>query len=607
MKHGPNLRLPHWWRTKLAVVVTFVLLTGVADARGQSLPTNWQSRDIGAIGTPGNAYADFDRGVWYVNGAGEDIWGTSDAFHYAYTQLHGDGQITALVTGITNTHTFAKAGLMIRESLAPESRHVLVNLRPDGSHEFLTRLETAGRTIAGGHPAAGIPRLLALVRSGDRIEAFTSANIHNAWTSIGWASIGSLADTLYVGLAVTSHDQAALNTSTFEAVHARSALTTDLPHPWTTQTIGDTARGSTFYRLASNNFQVNGSGPDIWGTSDGFQYVSQPIDGDQEIIVRLTHIDNTHPYAKAGVMLRESLTASSAHVILDVKPDGGVEFMTRSDTGGPTLFVAGGTAAVPRIDGPDAAAVWLKLVRSGANVTGYTSEDGTVWSVVGSTETTIGRSAHIGMAVTSHDVSRMNAGVFDSAFIGRPASDEILVYAADAGNLYGGWTLSSDSTAAGGQGLTTPNSGYAVLDAPLTTPAMYFDAVFDAKADTPYTLWLRIRAAHNSKWSDSVWVQFSDALVDGSPTYRLNTTSALLVNLATDYTASSLNAWGWANGAYWLVQPATVTFGRTGPQSIRVQVREDGVNLDQIVLSSSRYIDRPPGPSTNDNTIVPEE
>jgi len=97
-----------------------------------------------------------------------------------------------------------------------------------------------------------------------------------------------------------------------------------------------------------------------------------------------------------------------------------------------------------------------------------------------------------------------------------------------------------------------------------------------------------------------------DARVNGSSVYPLNTTNALLVNLTTDGTGSSLSGWGWINSAYWLSQPTTVTFAASGTHTLRVQVREDGVQFDQIVLSPTTYLNAPPGPTANDSTIVPK-
>jgi len=113
-------------------------------------------------------------------------------------------------------------------------------------------------------------------------------------------------------------------------------------------------------------------------------------------------------------------------------------------------------------------------------------------------------------------------------------------------------------------------------------------------------------AVANSKYNDSIWVQFSDAMANGSAVYPINSTSALLVNLATDSTGGSLSGWGWQNTAYWLSQATTVTFATSVAHTMRVQVREDGVQLDQIVLSASQYANAPPGPVHNDTTIVPK-
>ena len=113
-----------------------------------------------------------------------------------------------------------------------------------------------------------------------------------------------------------------------------------------------------------------------------------------------------------------------------------------------------------------------------------------------------------------------------------------------------------------------------------------------------------MQALNNSKYNDSLWVQFSDALSGGSPIYPMNTTSGLDVNLATDSAAGSLNNWGWQNGAYWLSQPTTVTFASSGTHTMRIQVREDGVQFDQIVLSGAQYLTAAPGGPTNDTTIV---
>src|SRR5262249_23361272 len=188
------------------------------------------------------------------------------------------------------------------------------------------------------------------------------------------------------------------------------------------------------------------------------------------------------------------------------------------------------------------------------------------------------------------------------------AAQNVVIYASDvpAAGIHGAWTIASDATAANRTKLITPDNGWASSANALASPADYIEITFNAAANTLYAIWFRLQASNNSKYNDSIWVQFSDALANGTAVYPLDSTSALNVNLATDATASSLNGWGWQNGAYWLSQATTVSFARSGSHTMRIQVREDGVQLDQIVLSPSTYLSVAPGSATHDSTIVPK-
>jgi hypothetical protein len=153
--------------------------------------------------------------------------------------------------------------------------------------------------------------------------------------------------------------------------------------------------------------------------------------------------------------------------------------------------------------------------------------------------------------------------------------------------------------------MTSANLGWATADRPLAAPANYFEMTFDAPAGITYRVWLRLRASGNSKWNDAVWVQFSDSVASATPIYRIGSTSALMVNLER-CSGCGTSGWGWHNGAYWLSQTTAISFASSGTHTLRVQIREDGVEVDQIVLSPSRYLASAPGGITNDNTIVPK-
>src|SRR5438874_11269752 len=118
-------------------------------------------------------------------------------------------------------------------------------------------------------------------------------------------------------------------------------------------------------------------------------------------------------------------------------------------------------------------------------------------------------------------------------------------------------------------------------------------------------MWLEVPGNGEPETDDSVWVQLSDALVNGVAAYPIGTTSGLLVNLE-NCSACGTSAWGWQNSSWWLAQSSTFVFTTAGPHTLRIQVREDGVMLDQIVLSPMQYLATPPGPVVNDTTIVPK-
>ena len=184
---------------------------------------------------------------------------------------------------------------------------------------------------------------------------------------------------------------------------------------------------------------------------------------------------------------------------------------------------------------------------------------------------------------------------------------EVVMHAARAPVRAGAWRSVSDTTAAGGARMEHPDAGASKLDAPLANPTNYFELRFHAEARRAYRLWVRARASGNSYRNDSVYVQFSGSATEGgSPTYRIGTTSATAVVLE-DCSGCSISGWGWQDNGYGRdTYGPVIYFAETGQQSIRIQGREDGVSIDQLVLSAGEYLSRAPGTLTNDTTILPE-
>jgi endonuclease/exonuclease/phosphatase family metal-dependent hydrolase len=185
------------------------------------------------------------------------------------------------------------------------------------------------------------------------------------------------------------------------------------------------------------------------------------------------------------------------------------------------------------------------------------------------------------------------------------AASEIVLYAADAASVRGHWAATASSGAAASRSMKSADQGFSSANAPLAAPSHYFELSFDADAGTTYRVWLRLRAEGNSKWNDAVWVQFNDSTTPGgNAVYRIGTTSGLMVNLERCSGCGTAN-WGWQNTAYWLSQETAVRFAASGRHTLRVQTREDGVEIDQVVLSPVKYLSSAPGAITNDTTILP--
>jgi endonuclease/exonuclease/phosphatase family metal-dependent hydrolase len=183
-------------------------------------------------------------------------------------------------------------------------------------------------------------------------------------------------------------------------------------------------------------------------------------------------------------------------------------------------------------------------------------------------------------------------------------AQDIVLYSSDVSRVQGNWSSSASSSGAGGQRMTSTDYGWSTTDAPQANPGDYFEATFTAPSYTTYHVWLRMRAGNDSKWNDSVWVQFSDAATtNGSAAYRIGTTGALSVNLEPCANCG-VAGWGWQDTSYWLTQSPLIMFGARGTHTIRIQTREDGVQVDQIVLSPANYLTRPPGPLSNDTTVL---
>jgi hypothetical protein len=189
---------------------------------------------------------------------------------------------------------------------------------------------------------------------------------------------------------------------------------------------------------------------------------------------------------------------------------------------------------------------------------------------------------------------------------GAVAGGDIVIRANDIATLRGTWVRQSDATAADGVKVRNPDAGAPKLTTPLANPANYIEHFLPTRAHVAYRLWIRGRADNDFYGNDSAYVQFSDSVDSaGTPIWRSGTTSAATYVLE-DCNGCDVQGWGWNDNGYGSgVLGPLVYFESDGPHSIRIQTREDGLSIDQIILSPERYLTTAPGKTKNDTTIVP--
>ncbi len=206
--------------------------------------------------------------------------------------------------------------------------------------------------------------------------------------------------------------------STFIDTCFISVLPSSIPDPWVLDKIGfdEGANISPSAHYNNNIFSIQSSGEDIWGTSDQFAYVNQEISGNQSISARLISQTFTDPWAKSGLMIRESNSPNSAFMMLCATPENGLSLQWREHTGGQCDYENIGSFTLP---------VYIKLLKDGSTFKAYKSTNGgRYWVLLDSMK--LNRSFQepylIGMEVVSHNTGLSNISEFDNVNIDSVAS-----------------------------------------------------------------------------------------------------------------------------------------------------------------------------------------
>ncbi len=209
-------------------------------------PQDWTLNDVNTLSLwfRGNPirFVDQGNGAFTVSGAGHDIWDNADDFRFVFKQLSGNGSIIVNVPSLVNTNAWAKAGVMIRESLDAGSPFAYMIISPSNGASFGWRQTPAATPGSANTAGVVAPQWVKLTRTGNAFTAQYSAD-GKTWLDVkNPALTGTVVSTtvpmpanVYIGLCVTSHNTAAATTAELSG----AATTGNVSGAWQQVWIGD--------------------------------------------------------------------------------------------------------------------------------------------------------------------------------------------------------------------------------------------------------------------------------------------------------------------------------------------------------------------------------
>lgn len=181
-----------------------------------------------------------------------------------------------------------------------------------------------------------------------------------------------------------------------------------LPKPWLSGDLGEVRRPGGA-ELRGGAFRVRSAGTNAAGTADACHWVFQPVADRCEVVARISKVQRTDPWARAGLMMRESLDPGARNVFVSVSAARGGVFHLREVTRGETEVSLARDVTVP---------IWLKLKREGDDFLAFNSRNGMQWTLVERTNLRMARNYYAGLAVVAVRDGTMNESVFEYVELG---------------------------------------------------------------------------------------------------------------------------------------------------------------------------------------------
>jgi hypothetical protein len=221
-------------------------------------PRDWTEEGLGELslwfhGLPGSvgSFTESPAGTYTMTASGTDIWDVADEFHFAYKTLAGAGSITARIVSVENTNAWAKAGVMIRETLDPGSKHAFACVTPGNGVASQGRDVTDAASFSNNQTGIAAPYWVKLERDNGGNFTVTHSADGTTWQPVASATPHqiSMSSNVYIGLALTSHDAGL----TCEAMFSNVTTTGNVSGQWAHQDIGITSNAAEPLYVAISN------------------------------------------------------------------------------------------------------------------------------------------------------------------------------------------------------------------------------------------------------------------------------------------------------------------------------------------------------------------
>jgi regulation of enolase protein 1 (concanavalin A-like superfamily) len=444
------------------------------------LGRNGEAFQTYSAGPEVNASFSQDEGTYSIDASGADVWTTTDQYGAIYVPSGATSTSTTTVEvdSQDDTSSWAKAGIMLRDSIPGSGSslgYCVLAVTPGNAVQMQWDNDSSGGLnegdTAGTDGTTTAPIWLRLTRSGTSVTGYYSTN-DSTWSTVGTVTLTGSDATEDVGMFADSQDAGVMGGATFSNFSV--ANTSFAAYASTTASMVNPNNGTT---------TIDAAGEDVWTTTDqyGSVYVPSGAGSTSTATVEVDSQDDTSSWAKAGIMLRDSIDTSGSlgYCVLAITPGNAVQLQWDNDSSGG--LNEGDTAGT---GGSTTAPIWLRLTRNGTSVTGYYSTNDSTWTSVGTATLTGSETTEdVGMFADSQDSGVVGQSTFSNFAITNTGFEPFA--STQATMIQSGGTTTIN---AAGAGPWTPNDQFGSVYVPSSADSSSVTTV-EVNSETDVNVW----------------------------------------------------------------------------------------------------------------------